>query len=573
MACSKRIKFCDNQILADFLVLGTGASGGPFINQLSEGGKYSVFALEAGDYDETDSLIREARFNRVLLSDYWPEYGWQGMSKNEPAAANRNFLWPQTGRIVGGSTAINNMNAVKASVTNVAQWSQLLGPFWSVDNIYRAYKEIETFVGKSTEPASRGDNGPILLTQTPQSGPLPMGLKVTQAMQDATGIPSVIDYNAPSTPIGQTPTWQVFEYPSGIRSDSVTAFLNSNVVTQTKGVMWGVHNRSVVIDLRSTLQKLIIKDRTVVGAIFVREGKSFEVFARRGVILSTGLLSAQYLMLSGIGPTEVLSNAGITPVVVNENVGKQLTNHTAVGVNFTKNPADVLTDPNNPNFTANAGGFLPDPSGVVNPNMRAAQFVYQDGLIPNSNGQPNPAVMALTLFQLQPFSQGQITIDSKDPLKTAIVDYNYLTDPRDYEFYKQAMRKYVRPFALAINAIDPAVVLTSPTLATIDSDPLLEAFLRSNVRQTHHGRGSCLMAPEEAGGVVDTYGHVYGVRNLLNWDTSTLPFQPDGDNCFTVWMGAWVLSRWLREKGAVHQKIEFKLKSKGQTLTKDCNPF
>jgi choline dehydrogenase-like flavoprotein len=43
-----------------------------------------------------------------------------------------------------------------------------------------------------------------------------------------------------------------------------------------------------------------------------------------------------------------------------------------------------------------------------------------------------------------------------------------------------------------------------------------------------HFQSHCLMAPLEQGGVVDSTGHVYGVKNLIVADDSIVPLCMDG---------------------------------------------
>lgn len=542
-----KIKYCDNNIYADYIIIGSGAAGATFAKILTDDRKHSAVVLEAGEYREDDALIKEARYNRVLLSDYWPEYGWQGMSKIDPFAANRNFMYPQTGRIAGGSTAINNMNMVKASPANVQRWANYLGDFWSVENMYKAYKEAETFIGTSSEPATRGEKGAIVVTQFPQNGVvLEATQKIVDAMAQVTGLGVVQDYNAPSTPLGQVTNWQIAEYPDGTRSYSVTGYLNDKVVVREDGVMKGVNGRRLAVLFRAQAQKILFHHRKASGVAFVRDGQCYTAHACKHVILAAGLLSAQLLQVSGIGPADVLEEAGIEPVYINENVGRNYNNHTLVEANFLKPANEPLTDPLQPGATMTTASLLPDPSGIVDQNQRGTMIYFQDGLIANSNGQPNPAVMAVTAFQLDPHSRGVFRIDSKDPLKNAIVQYNYLEDERDVQFYVDFFRKVLLPFA---KAIEPqGYTLTAPTENQINDDAALLNYIRTSVRQTHHGYGTVRMAPNEDEGVVDKYGRVFGVKKLVCFDTSVLPFSVDGNNQFTVFAGALRLAKLMAAK-------------------------
>lgn len=569
-----KIKFIGENLVADFVIVGSGASGGIFANILSQGGKYSVILLEAGPFRSNDQFIRRAQFNRIILSDLWYDYGWWGQTVNEPAMANRAFLWPQTGRISGGSTSINNLNMVKPSPANLQQWENLLGSFWSVQKQYQAYKEIETFRGVSSQPETRGNSGPLQILQIPQSGVTVASGKITTAMAQVTGIPVIVDYNAPSTPIGQTRTFQNWEYPNGDRSDSYTAFIDPIVGKVRDNVMYGKGDNNIVVIYEATAQGYYFSDREAHAVDFLRHKKCYRAYAKRGVIDASGLLSAQLLMVSGIGPIDVLEKIKVKPVVINENVGKDLQNHNIISAIFNKPPADYLTPPNEPWATTTTASMLPDPSGLVNQAQRGLMVFFIDGLVPDTNGQVlNYGQLIANGFQLNSFSRGVLTVNSEDVQKIAIVDTNYLTDNRDLQFWFDFFRKIIKPFAAAIAAIDPAYTLVSPPLATIDNNALLEAFIRNNLRQTHHGRGPVRMAPKDQGGVVDAQGRVYGVKNLLCWNASVLPFEPDGNTAEPIFGGAWILSHWLRKNKFVSKKIEYKCIGDWKELTKKCNPF
>jgi len=62
------------------------------------------------------------------------------------------------------------------------------------------------------------------------------------------------------------------------------------------------------------------------GVVFTDQytGATRNVTARKEVILSAGTFqSPQILMLSGVGPRQTLEQYGISPVLVNQNIGQQ----------------------------------------------------------------------------------------------------------------------------------------------------------------------------------------------------------------------------------------------------------
>lgn len=563
--CKKK----DGAFHVDYVISGGGAAGAIIAYILTSTGKYSVLLIEAGDPNIDDPNLNEGQNNVILLSKLWYKYGWQGMSINDVNAALRNFLVPQTGLTLGGSTRINNMNAVKASPANIQQWENLNGKFWSPKRMYEAYQWLETFhpaAGK-TASFSRGTEGNVSVTQTPQAGPLQIGLDVNAAW-NSIGVPTTPDYNSPDTVTGSSTDWQTFQQTNGIRSDSLTAFLNADVIRPSKsqpdtfkGV--GIRKNRLLVLTRSWFQKIVFSGRDpaeTTGILFVHDGKSHEVKAKRGTWIENGFLSAHALLTSGVGPKAVLEAAGIPVVANNPGVGGDLSNHTAIGLSGTKDPSLVASDPANPNFTCCVGTFLPDPlNDPARAGQRSVQIIYQDGRVPNT-ATANPAVFSVTVFQLGPYSRGNLTVDSASIQKQPIVDYNYLADPRDIQFYISVLQNSVFPWYQALIAANPGkYAITTPDMAQVDpanpgSAAYIENYVRTTARQTHHGRGTLRMAPQSAGGAVDKRGRVYGVKKLMNFDTCTLPFQPDGNNCFTVWGGAYLLAKWALHRGGVEKK-------------------
>src|SRR5699024_8810977 len=77
--------------------------------------------------------------------------------------------------------------------------------------------------------------------------------------------------------------------------------------------------------------------------------------------------------------------------------------------------------------------------------------------------------------------------------------------------------------------MDPNYQLTEPTLATNHDDSKLEKYIKDHITTTHHIQGTCRMAPDVNGGVVDAVGQVYGVSHLLVVDDSIAPFVSDGN--------------------------------------------
>ena len=88
---------------------------------------------------------------------------------------------------------------------------------------------------------------------------------------------------------------------------------------------------NLVVKSGSSVQKVLLENSgsniVATGAIYIDEvsGKTLNVSVTKEVIMSAGTFQTpQLLMLSAIGPEEMLNKTGIEPIVVNENVGQHM---------------------------------------------------------------------------------------------------------------------------------------------------------------------------------------------------------------------------------------------------------
>lgn len=249
---------------------------------------------------------------------------------------------------------------------------------------------------------------------------------------------------------------------------------------------------------------MLFSNKRAIGVEILKEGKRICAYARKKIIISAGINSAQLLMLSGIGSAKLLKETGIPLIFNNPNVGQSLRNHTLNFAVFTTNPNDEALPSNNTNALYTGGAFLPDPTGT-DPTHRAVQLI----------GIGSDGMLTLALLYLRPKSCGSIKIQNNDPLKIVLADEGFLANANDMEVVKNIYKIYVKNIAAELVAIDPSYQLVSPTLDVINDDSSLEEFIKQNFDHNHHQQSSLRMAPLKKGGVVDRLGRVHGVKNLI----------------------------------------------------------
>jgi choline dehydrogenase len=505
----------------DYIVIGTGPAGAVIAKTLTDDKTTSVLVLEAGENNDKDKPIMNSTFAPELEEHFFPEYFWQGEGVPQKNLDERSFEWT-TGRLSGGGSSINGEQYVRPTSDVLREWEKLLGPLWSPAQATRHFKKLERYLGKTNDRDVHGFNGRVDIRQAPLN-PTMMAKKLVKAMEQATGFPEILDYNDPSTPIGPFTRWQLYQDPNGGRESSSTAFLSRDIVSPDGR---GVNARKLIVLYKSTVLRVLFENQRATGVEFLKEGHCIRAAARKQVILSAGINSPQLLMLSGIGPAKMLKKAGIPVVFDNPNIGKRLTNHTLNTAVFTTNPKDKPLPAGDLNALYTGGAFLPDSTTGADKNRRAVQLI---GIGTEGN-------LAIAILYLKPKSRGSIKLQSNDPLKIVLADEGFLVDPADMEAVKNIYRIYIKNIALKLSEIDPSYQLVSPSLNIINDDKKLEQFIKQNFEHNHHKQGFLRMAPLRNGGVVDHFGRVFGVKNLIVADASLIPFTVDGNTSSAAYL-------------------------------------
>jgi choline dehydrogenase len=523
----------DNKLIFDYIVVGTGPAGAVIAKMLTDDKKTSVLVLEAGENNDNDQPIKNSTFATELEEHFFPQYFWQGEGVPQESLDGRSFEWT-TGRLFGGGSSINGEQYVRPTLDVFREWERILGPLWSPKLAINRFKKLERYNGKTNNSGIHGFKGRIDIRQAPEN-PTTMAIKLVAAIEQATGFKKILDYNDPKTSLGPFTRWQLYQNPNGQRESSSTAFLSSDILTPNGH---GVQGRKLRVFFKSTALRVLFSGKRANAVEFLKEGECLQAYARKKVILSAGINSAQLLMLSGIGPAEQLKEAGIPVVFNNPNVGKNLRNHTLNSAVFTTNQNDHPLPAEDLNALYTGGAFLPDPTPGSNPDLRAVQIV---GIGSNGN-------LVLAIIYLKTKSHGFIKIQNRDPLKIVLADEGFLDDHADLEAIKNIYKIYIKNIAEKLAAIDPSYQLVTPTLDIINDDAKLEEFIKQNFDHNHHQQGSLRMAPLQKGGVVDQHGCVHGVKNLIVADASIIPFTVDGNTSAATYLIGYTIAQQLLEE-------------------------
>lgn len=531
-----RVRMSGNEMEADIVVVGGGAAGCVVMNKLSENGRFSVIGIEGGANLTNDPAIQAVGLPAFLLAGTGKaKYFWPGWNQTLPMAGlnGRTSDWT-TGMLLGGGSSINGLYYGRGTAAVYSRWEGIAASSnWSLDNILETFHELENYQGLTITPGARGTDGPVNILQTPTVSQITTQVLLPSCQAAFPGIPTVVDYNDPTVENCIATRSQWFIDPTGTtRVSSATAFLDETVMTPEGQ---GVNGHSLFMIYNAVAVKIIFDEHGTAKKVrYFKDGKYFDVIARKAVVLSGGINSSKILQLSGIGPADVLKNANIKPVFINENVGKHLQNHPLIFITMLADPALSGIPPGAPYaFTIN-NAYLPVAGGVAT-DPRMLQILFE--FIPAT--PQTPAFLVVGFDLLNPVSEGSVAIQSDNSFQIAAADDGFYNNPIDLANMKGAVSTYIKALLEQFEILYP---FPSPYFRPLLSDPInvviafnyddlvVEEYVKNNSNLSldiHHFVSHCKMAPLDEGGVVDGDTRVYGTRNVFVVDNSICPVIPD----------------------------------------------
>lgn len=498
----------------DYVIVGAGSAGCLLAARLSADPASRVALLEAGPDANAWPLRVPAALPLLLRSR---RYNWAFETTPQPALGNRRLYWPR-GRVVGGSSAINAMCAVRGPAADYDRWADSGGRDWS----WAALAPLLERVCASPEAAADRLAVGALRYRHPISSAF-------VAAANEAGHRALADFNVDRPEgVGFYPVFQ----REGERWENARAFLDP---------VRARSNLEVISNARA-LEVEIDASRRATG-VRVRRGDGSEqvIGAAREVILSAGAVGSPHLLLhSGIGPAEELRAFGLEVRHELPGVGRNLQDHLDVTIVCYANGGGLSARPRDlparlrafvdyarrreGPFTSNlaeAGGFIRSRPDLSHPDLQLhfLPAVQQDHGRKLVRTILRPGC-ALHVCGLYPESRGRIGLDSPDPLAAPRIDPGYLSASADLETLKDGLGKVFeilrqpafRPFGLK-----PFIPRCPP-----DSDAELEALVRARAETIYHPVGTCRMGVD-AHAVVDPGLRVHGVANLRVVDASVMP--------------------------------------------------
>ena len=339
------------------------------------------------------------------------------------------------------------------------------------------------------------------------------------------------------------------------RSSSETSFLQQAIATTPLQIY------------QQTLVERILfsENKTATGVRISTAGISYELTARKEVILSAGAFrSPQMLMLSGIGPSATLESFNISTISALEGVGQNMWDQPHFGATYQANVTTQTELSTNPAWAAqavasyltNQTGPLTIPGGTVvgfeklPPALRTGlsnSTLTELAAFPSdwpeleilpiaaaagpTNTTSKANYMSVNICVLTTTSRGNVTLNSTDPATNPLISPNWLLTPEDQQLAVQGFKR-ARQVAENTGITVGPEVIPGPQ---VQSDADILAFVQQTLSPLNHASATCAMGRKgDPKAVVDSHGRVFGVESLRVIDVSVLPFLPPGHPQGTV---------------------------------------
>jgi len=515
--------------MVDYIVVGGGSAGCVIANRLTEDPNTSVLLLEAGQPDNQREIYIPAAYSQVFKSDL----DWAYETEPQACLYNRQLYWPR-GKVLGGSSAINAMIYIRGHRMDYDKWRDLGAQGWGWDDVLPYFNKAEHQEREHTD--GYGTNG--YLNVADQISPNELTNTFIRAAEKL-GIPITSDFNGKEQDgVGY---YQVTQ-KNGKRHSTAAAYI--------KPILY---RPNLTIETKAHVSRILFEGKQAVGVEYHQNDQIQTVTCTAEVILCGGTInSPQLLMLSGIGNSTQLKSHGIEVIAVLKGVGQNLQDHIACGVVHESTQPVSLA---NAQSIINALRYFATKSGPLTSNVgEGGLFWRSDPNLPKPDVQFHFAPIhyldhGLTKLEghgyilgglvLNPYSIGDITLKSSDPMAYPAINPNYLSDDRDLDILLKATK-----FADAITTqaeFDPYRGKRISPETDFTSDDEWREFICKHAETLYHPVGTCKMGTDDMA-VVDPDLRVIGVEGLRVVDASIMPSVPSGNTNAPVIM--------LAEKGA-----------------------
>jgi len=522
----------------DYIVIGAGSAGCVLANRLSADANNSVLLLEAGPSDQRFFIQMPIGYGKTF---YQPKVNWMYDSKENAGLNGRTSYWPR-GKVLGGSSSINAMVYVRGHKKDFDDWENAGNPGWSYDDVLPYFKRMETWQHGADE--FRGGDGPLNVADV--STKLHPLCKHFVAAGEAIGI----NYNADMNGAKQ----------EGVGYYQLTTHQGQRMSVARAYLKPAKNRPNLTVVCNALVERIVFAGKRAVAVEYQHRQKHHRANASKEIIVSAGAVnSPQLLQLSGVGPKQILKQAGVEQVHESPAVGQHLQDHLGHSYFYRANQPTlnqqlrpwwgklwqgmryVLTRSGPLSLSVNqAGGFVHTRKGLDRPNIQLyfSPLSYTKAPVgerPMMNPDPFPAYL-LGISNCRVKSEGEVNITSSNPLEAPKIEPNYLTHKDEVQDLLEGV-KLIRKLAQTTQLQAITLDEMRPGL-DCKTDAQLIDDIRNNADTVYHPCGTCRMGPDPHHNVVDHELKVHGLEGLRVVDASIFPNVVCGNiNAATIMVG------------------------------------
>ena len=470
---------------------------------------------------------------------------------NAPARRDRRY---EQARLLGGGSAINALLANRGSPRDYDEWGERGAEGWSWETCLPYFLKLERdcdFAG----PLHGGD-GPLPVRRISPERMSPFVRRMAETLA-AMGHPRRADQNG---------IWETGVFPAA----AVISDTGERVPTSVGYLTLQVRQRpNLRIVTGHLAERIVFEGRRAMGAVLLpaEGGEEREFVPAAQVVVSAGAIHTPALLLrSGVGPGADLAALSIPVVADRRGVGRNLMEHPSIAVS----------------------AYLPRASRVRDRGEHHEQAIvrYSSGLAGTPVGDMHGAILSrsgwhaiglrlgsIFFWVNKSYSTGEVRLAAPDARVEPLVDFRMLSDWRDLERLKAALRlgaaALTHPMmasvtdaafpssytprvaaiaqpgmsrALARGALAGLMDAAGPMrrvlieamvtggvrlVDLLNDDQALTRYVAENVGGTWHPTCSCRMgAADDPMAVADGAGRIYGVDGLRICDASLMPSIP-----------------------------------------------
>jgi choline dehydrogenase len=513
-------------LMYDYIVVGAGSAGCVLASRLSEDPNTKVLLIEAGA-PASSVFVRMPAGIRVLYTS--AKYNWRFWTEPQAHLNNRKIYIPR-GRVVGGSSSINSMIAIRGNPADYDSWAARGLPSWSYESLrpYLLKVEDASLIGDGQDEG-RGYSGPIRLSYGTLQHAISRAF-IESAV--ATGLPENHGFN------GASQTGAGF-YELTIAGGERSGAYRYLDLAKGRG------NLTILTDCRA--HRLYMEGTRARGVVIEQGGRELTIRAEREVLLAAGAIgSPQLLMLSGIGPAAHLNSIGIKPVHDAVGVGENLQDHLDCPICVESSEPTTLT----PYLGLLKGGLagaqymLRGTGPATSQGAEAGAFwgADNDAVVPDWQvhlvlALRNPPAgervahgFAARVCHLRPKSRGTLRLRSADPSDAPAIDPRFLSEAADLVSMQSGVERMCE---ILEQPPLKKFVKRNMDIAAFSDQATLIKWIRARAETVYHPVGTCRMGIDEDA-VVDGELRVRGLDGLRVIDASVMPTVISGNTNLPV---------------------------------------